>query len=139
MSRLLFAAARGARIQLQHQTCGDWCPAGYASLLPEPEGITRRIHPDDAHLAYGPISTALREAATQEIDYLQDLTDVYINAVIEEYENGNELGYLWGWARNSTSMHKSLFLLILAEALVICPASQYRNDAAPLPHAPDGA
>ena len=76
-----------------------------------------RIHPDDAHLAYGPISTALREAATQEIDYLQDATDVYGGAVIKDYENYGELGYCWDRARNSTTMHKSLFLLILAEAL----------------------
>ena len=41
--RLLFAAARGARLRIfEYET---------------------RIHPDDTHLAYGPISTALREMA----------------------------------------------------------------------------
>jgi len=46
MSRLLFAAARGAR--MQRSAASDW---------------EYRIHPDDAHLQYGPISTALREMA----------------------------------------------------------------------------
>ena len=41
-----FAAARGARIQI---------------FVAE-----TRIHPDDAHLQYGPISTALREMAADD-------------------------------------------------------------------------
>ena len=44
--RLLFASARGARIQI---------------FVAE-----TRIHPDDAHLQYGPISTALREMAADD-------------------------------------------------------------------------
>ena len=48
MSRLLFAAARGARIKWMD---GSWQPVPYY------------IHPDDAHLQYGPISAALREMA----------------------------------------------------------------------------
>ena len=41
--RLLFASARGARVRIfEYET---------------------RIHPDDEHLQYGPISTALREMA----------------------------------------------------------------------------
>ena len=42
--RQMFAAARGARIQI------------FVSET--------RIHPDDEHLQYGPISTALRKLAT---------------------------------------------------------------------------
>lgn len=49
MSRLLFAAARGAR--MQRSAASDW---------------EYRIHPDDAHLQYGPISTALREMAEDD-------------------------------------------------------------------------
>ena len=41
-----FAAARGARIQI---------------FVAE-----TRIHPDDAHLQYGPVSTALREMAADD-------------------------------------------------------------------------
>ena len=46
MSRILFAAARGARIQI---------------FVAE-----TRIHPDDAHLQYGPISTALLKLAEDD-------------------------------------------------------------------------
>jgi hypothetical protein len=48
MSRLLFAAARGARISWMN---GSWQPVPYY------------IHPDDAHLQYGPISTEVRNYA----------------------------------------------------------------------------
>ena len=47
--RQMFAAARGARIQI------------FVSET--------RIHPDDAHLQYGPISTALREMAINDLWY----------------------------------------------------------------------
>ena len=60
MSRLLFAAARGARIQ--YEDYGVWCNV-FAVFF----GKTRynyRIHPADEHLQYGPISTALREMAS---------------------------------------------------------------------------
>ena len=44
--RLLFASARGARVRIfEYET---------------------RIHPDDEHLQYGPISTALREMAADD-------------------------------------------------------------------------
>ena len=60
MSRLLFAAARGARILNNKGK-----PVKYVWVWPEiaiPDfGV--HIHPDDAHLQYGPISTALREMA----------------------------------------------------------------------------
>ena len=59
MSRLLHAAARGARIEADYK--GEWYLATYFHL---PSNIyVYRIHPDDAHLQYGPISTALREMA----------------------------------------------------------------------------
>ena len=116
MSRLLFAAARGARIQLKVNQNVPWSEV-HSGFIPILESVHYRIHPEDEAYQYGPISTALREAATQEIDYLQDATDVYGGAVIKDYENYGELGYCWDRARNSTTMHKSLFLLILAEAL----------------------
>ena len=59
MSRLLFAAARGARIEALYQRC--WIPLTHLSLVPN--SYAYRIHPDDEHLQYGPISTALREMA----------------------------------------------------------------------------
>jgi len=102
MSRLLHAAARGARIKWMN---GRLQPVPYY------------IHPDDAHLQYGPISTALREISQQDIHYLQDSTGVYEQAAIEDYAAYGELGYCWDKAMNATAMQKQLFLLILAEAL----------------------
>ena len=51
MSRILFAAARGARIEWMN---GSWQPMPYY------------IHPDDEHLQYGPISTALLKLAEDD-------------------------------------------------------------------------
>ena len=63
MSRLLFAAARGARIGWQTFS-GKWNPALSLTYVQSEFGQDAyRIHPDDAHLQYGPISTALREMA----------------------------------------------------------------------------
>ena len=58
MSRLLHAAARGARIEAEWK--GVWSGVAGIHFVPE---FNYRIHPDDAHLQYGPISTALREMA----------------------------------------------------------------------------
>ena len=60
MSRLLFAAARGARIQAWAGVLG-WRGTHLFGTWSYDDGD--RIHPDDAHLQYGPISTALREMA----------------------------------------------------------------------------
>ena len=61
MSRLLHAAARGAKIQVMYQR--GWIPA----VVVRTDDIYKyRIHPNDAHLAYGPISTALREMAADD-------------------------------------------------------------------------
>jgi hypothetical protein len=113
MSRLLFAAARGARIEAGYKD--TWVPAIAVYLADV--FADYRIHPDDEHLQYGPISTALREISQQDIHYLQDATGVYEQAAIEDYATYGELGYCWDNAANATAMHKSLFLLILAEAL----------------------
>ena len=61
MSRLLHAAARGARIQSRWVDGTQWQTTSQFMFV---DGMRYyRIHPDDAHLAYGPISTALREMA----------------------------------------------------------------------------
>ena len=108
MSRLLFAAARGARIQLKSLLNeGLWQTTDFAPTV-QNTAYTGRIHPDDLHLAYGPISTALRkQVATLEeepagIPYIQGFWD-----------------FTWEEAHtfDTNVMHRSLFLLILAEAL----------------------
>jgi hypothetical protein len=65
MSRLLHAAARGARIEGLYQR--GWIPV----FAVRTDGLTDgqykyRIHPDDAHLQYGPISTALLKLAEDD-------------------------------------------------------------------------
>jgi hypothetical protein len=58
MSRLLHAAARGARIEAEWK--GVWSGVAGIHFVPK---FNYRIHPDDEHLQYGPISTALRNHA----------------------------------------------------------------------------
>jgi hypothetical protein len=66
MSRLLFAAARGAKIQTKWVDSGDsWQTSGQLVLVDDMRYY--RIHPADEHLQYGPVSTALREMAEQYV------------------------------------------------------------------------
>ena len=61
MSRLLHAAARGARIQSRWVDAVQWQTS--CQLMFVDDMRCYRIHPDDGYLQYGPISTALREMA----------------------------------------------------------------------------
>ena len=62
MSRILFAAARGARIEKPYPDPVVWVQTKFVCTA----GDLQRIHPDDAHLQYGSISTALREMAADD-------------------------------------------------------------------------
>ena len=62
MSRLLHAAARGARVEWK-TVFGAWKVADYIDVT---QSYPQRIHPDDAHLQYGPISTALLKLAKDD-------------------------------------------------------------------------
>ena len=108
MSRLLHAAARGARIQMMYQR--GWIPA---VAVRTDDMYKYRIHPDDEHLQYGPISTALRKMARQPkaIDH-KGLNLPHFGFTIFA-ESENELREV---LQCDTLTH-SLFLLILAEAL----------------------
>ena len=65
MSRLLFAAARGAKMQTKWVDSGaQWQTTGQLVLVDDMRYY--RIHPDDAHLQYGPISTALLKLAEDD-------------------------------------------------------------------------
>lgn len=104
MSRLLFAAARGARIEFfSHDV---WLEKELWEFLP---ASVYRIHPDDSHLQYGPISTALREYAdTGKTQYT--LTAMLAMATLyHEKEYPFILASKWP--------HASMFALILAESL----------------------
>ena len=61
MSRILFAAARGARIEVMYRK--GWIPA---TAVRTDDMYKYRIHPADAHLGYGPISTALLKLAEDD-------------------------------------------------------------------------
>lgn len=118
MSRLLHAAARGARIQYRYPTWVDpdlWDDGNtqlYGALMAQARYKAHlRIHPEDVHLQYGPISSALRGDA-------EIAPAFYFDARISE-----ESCYAIAKARKSglydmaDELHRSLFLLILAEAL----------------------
>ena len=65
MSRLLHAAARGARIQSRWRDDYAWQITGQFVFVDWMRHY--RIHPEDEHLQYGPISTALREMAEDNL------------------------------------------------------------------------
>jgi hypothetical protein len=105
MSRLLFAAARGARIEAEWK--GIWSGVAGIHLVPK---FNYRIHPADAHLQYGPISTALREMAEDaraenQPSWEMGLANFSANKFIDYYE--------WRWCEPDYP----LYYLILAEFL----------------------
>lgn len=106
MRRLLFAAARGARLQVMAGNTWYGITQIYMPFRRDARSI--RIHPDDLHLQYGPISSALRKMAINGDVYAAEIP--YIQ------------GY-WDFTREEAytfieqKTHRSLFLLILAEAL----------------------
>jgi hypothetical protein len=106
MSRLLFAAARGARFRYFNKHIG-WTDMSLGHMCDAQSKAC--IHPDDDHLQYGPISTALREMAANPS---------YELAHTDEFGMWSLLYKDWCDCRDLASERDvSLFLLILAEAL----------------------
>ena len=101
MSRLLFAAARGARIEWQ-TVYGAWKVADDIDVT---QSYPQRIHPDDAHWQYGPISTELRKMA-EDSSWNSSWGRYIARAFADEFSD------IFGPATNYP-----LFYLILAEAL----------------------
>ena len=68
MSRILFAAARGARIEKPYPNSVVSDPVVWVQtkFVCTAFGDLQRIHPDDEHLQYGPISTELRKMAADD-------------------------------------------------------------------------
>ena len=65
MSRLLHAAARGAKIQTKWVDSGEqWQTTAHIVWVADMRYY--RIHPADEHLQYGPISTALLKLAEDD-------------------------------------------------------------------------
>ncbi len=104
MSRLLFAAARGARVQLKVNQNVPWS-AVHSGFIPIFESVHYRIHPEDEAYQYGPISTALREIGLTGTCDDVDIPYVKPALLLED-------GY-----GESTEEQRRVFCLILAEAL----------------------
>ncbi len=115
-NRILFAAGREARIQWQHPN-GNWYTTNSYDLE-EWNNERHRIHPGDTALQYGPISTALREAAqAAEVpgrpclgwfeDSCRDAAAVLMNSFVEARMTKEDMG----------SLRRELFLLFVAEYL----------------------
>ena len=112
MNAILMAAARGARIQELERWRGgcQWRSLSSVYLYQLTDNnINYRIHPDDEHLRFGPISTALREMAKtgkEPYTLVGLLAKVAVN-----HERDFPLIFADEWDQNV------LFLLILSEAL----------------------
>ena len=110
MSRLLFAAARGARIQA---LCGNWRNAGWVTIgyhFEDSNTDNLRIHPDDEHLQYGPVSTALRKRSETGF-----VTGAHVPYIVGGFVFSDDEWEVFLDA--DAYLQRSLFLLILAEAL----------------------
>ena len=107
MSRLLHAAARGAKMQTKWVDSGaQWQTTGQLVLVDDMRYY--RIHPDDAHLQYGPISTALRDMAEDDGTWRTDLRWNIAHIVANEFND------YYDW---QCEPDYPLFYLFLAEFL----------------------
>jgi hypothetical protein len=112
MSRLLFAAARGARIQYRSPIDRNWKESAFR-LWPDLHDCKTadslyRIHPNDEHLQYGPISTALLEMA-EDSKYNSSWEHFLANAAANEFTEFFD--------SRTGEPDYPFFYLILAEAL----------------------
>lgn len=104
MNRLLHAAARGARIGWKTFS-GKWHPALSLTCMQSDFGRDAyRIHPDDEHLQYGPISTQLRNYALG-----LPLTDTCWFSKLLLHTDGD--------LHTLPPFDRYIFLLLMAEAL----------------------
>ena len=107
MSRLLHAAARGAKIQTKWVDSGEqWQTTGQIVLVDDMRYY--RIHPADEHLQYGPISTALRDMAEDDGTWRTDLRWNIAHIVANEFND------YYDW---QCEPDYPLFYLFLAEFL----------------------
>lgn len=111
MNTILMAAARGARIEIRYFDERTWnrtysIDINGGSAAPD---ATYRIHPDDEHMRFGPISSALRKSA-ENVNYFTWSVKSFLElGAISEYTTS---------ARScGSNLQRSLFMLILSEAL----------------------
>lgn len=106
MNRILFAAARGARLQKYEAEYDSWFDTTYVISKAK-----QRIHPDDAHLQYGPISTALRKGALTGVIQAARLP------YLEGYYKLEPADFALLEENQDDQIQFSMFMLILSEAL----------------------
>lgn len=106
MNRLLMAAARGARIEFPKPDRTGW---QQFCMRIDLQNDDCRIHPDDAHLEYGPISSTFIAWASLAGSEHEDFVSA-ARAIAEDTEADWAMCYC-------DELHRSLFLLILAEAV----------------------
>jgi hypothetical protein len=102
MSRLLFAAARGARILY-----GSGRLPTYLVCL-EKDAV-QFIHQDDEHLQYGPISTAYREAA-ESPPIFPDVIVGNVGSLVTPYP-------MLSYYKKLSPIGKQFYLLLFSEYL----------------------
>jgi len=102
-SRLLHAAARGARVYTKLND-SPWIKALAIVKPGAVAGLQQRIHPEDEHLQYGPISTALRNDALG-----LPLESTCWFARLSIFTDGE--------LHTMSPIERSIFLLLAAEAL----------------------
>jgi len=107
MNRLLHAAARGARIQALDKNLG-WILSSHCPLALSNDTRPYRIHPEDEHLAYGPISTPLREMA-EDVVWNGDWASFLAGSIANEFTDH--------FYRAQCEPNDQLFYLFLAEFL----------------------
>jgi len=108
MTRLLHAAARGARVQFCLYE-NEWHTARDIDVSKD-ERWHQRIHPEDEHLQYGPISACVRDAAMAEYFTYGGTYTVPYGSYWLSMKDAHDVD-------SADVLHRSLFLLILAEAL----------------------
>ena len=110
LQRMKFAWARGARMQLLFPTAPEptWILANRKGFIWH-EAYEIRIHPDDEHLQYGPVSTAFRDMALYtDIADLPEIVELFMDMV----------GSVWVLGAHTTSAIEADFCrLFFAEYL----------------------
>ena len=112
---LLHAAARGARLQCMYDSRG-W--QSTSSMPRGLRGIEYRIHPDDAHLRYGPISSVLYEAAKEPSQFFYFGNGAVFALVGENCRQLTNLQDEVDYMDCNNKLIRSLFLLFVAESLL---------------------
>jgi hypothetical protein len=108
--RILFAAARGARIETQYQyPKKKW---GAVAGIRTDHFYLYRIHRDDVHLQYGPISTALHELELWELEE-DNVPSLAIHSLLACRLDSD---WLMTWYQQDIG-ERALAILIMAEAL----------------------